>query len=114
MTDLPLFPDAPVPSRTPERERDRVLAAHRAKAGRRFLELAGALMVSHLRRCGPTSGEVLVDECKAAGIKPPADDRAFGAVFMSLVRRGEIVKVGSCPRRKGHLTAGGSVYAAAT
>jgi len=86
----------------------RALDAAEAKR-RGFRDAATAFVVGHLRTNGPTSGEVLTDLCKAAGIRPD-DDRAFGAVYMSLARRGTIQKVGTVNRLKGHNTAGGNVW----
>lgn len=62
-----------------------------------------------LVRFGPQPGETLTDEAKKHGFRPH-DDRAFGAVYSALVRRGEIRCVGSCPREKGHSTAGGRIW----
>lgn len=73
-----------------------------------FTADAAAFMWAHLA-LGPASGEDLTDAAKAAGLIPP-DDRAFGAVFQMLLRRGVRV-VGQCPRRKGHGSAGGRIYA---
>lgn len=58
---------------------------------------------------GDTSGEVLTDSCKAAGIVPP-DDRAFGSIYAWLVRTGQIRCVGMVARTKGHGTSGGRVW----
>jgi hypothetical protein len=74
-----------------------------------FSERAEAFVLNYLRNHGDTAGEVITDACKAAGIRPH-DDRAFGPVYMRLARRGEIRKVGTCARHKGHLTAGGNVW----
>lgn len=81
-----------------------------AKAERRGFDTdaARACILGELER-GPQSGEALVSACKAAGIVPH-DDRAFGAVFGSLKRRGLIVEHAYCRRAKGHGTAGGIVW----
>lgn len=71
---------------------------------------AAAVIVAHLEQHGPTPGERLTEACKAAGIVPD-DDRAFGPVYMGLVRRGQIEKVGTVRRERGHGTAGGNVWA---
>lgn len=74
-----------------------------------FLERACAHVTAYLATHGPTSSEDLSIHCKTAGIVPH-DDRAFGAVYRTLARRGVIVRVGEAVRRRGHLTAGGSVW----
>jgi hypothetical protein len=66
----------------------------------------------YLAEHGPASSEEMVDALKARGLAPQ-DDRAFGGAFIALSRKGEIVKHGACLRRKGHLTAGGVVWALA-
>lgn len=94
-------------------ERDRILAALARRAGDRFRSNAGAFIVRYLREHGATAGEVITDACKAAGITPPPglDDRAFGPVYGRLSRAGAIRKVDTVARRKGHGTAGGTVWA---
>lgn len=74
-----------------------------------FGSAAETFIVRFLAQQGPTSGELLTNACKAAGIVPH-DDRAFGPVYMRLARRGVIVKVGVSVRVKGHLTAGANVW----
>jgi hypothetical protein len=74
-----------------------------------FTERAQAFVVAYLQQHGPASGEAITDACKGAGIVPP-DDRAFGAVYQGLARRGVIEVAGWCLRRKGHGTAGGRVW----
>jgi len=86
------------------------IRAENAEPG--FTERAADFIAWYLRARGPTPGELLTDLCKAHGIKPP-DDRAFGPVFKSLLRRGEIRQAGWCERRKGHGTGGGRVWEAA-
>lgn len=56
------------------------------------------------------SGEELVDAAKSAGFKGH-DDRCFGAVFASLVKRKQIRCVGFVTRVKGRGTAGGRLWA---
>ena len=80
---------------------DAIRAGHLGMARAAYL---AALLVDR----GPMSGEDLVDAARAAGFTP-ADDRAFGAAFQRLLRDGAKV-VGTCPRRKGHASAGGKVY----
>jgi hypothetical protein len=74
-----------------------------------FAADAGAFVVRYLRTHGPTSGETLTRECRAAGIEPH-DDRAFGPVYMRLTRAGVIEKCGTVRRERGHGTSGGNVW----
>ncbi len=69
--------------------------------------------VLDLLKEGPASSEQLTDYCKKQGIEPK-DDRAFGAVYLSLHKKGLIYKTGHCLRRKGHGTTGGNIWAACT
>lgn len=64
-----------------------------------------------LMRHGPLPGEVCTDAAKAHGFHPH-DDRAFGAVYQSLVRANRIRFAGFCARTKGHGTAGGRIWQA--
>lgn len=75
-----------------------------------FREDAEEFVISYLRVHGATPGEVLTIECKRSGIVPH-DDRAFGAVYLSLVRHRVIERVGTVPRLRGHRTAGGNIWA---
>jgi hypothetical protein len=77
-----------------------------------FAELAREFILAYLAGSPPTSAEDLSDACLAAGIRPH-DLRAFGPVVQSLARAGKIVKAGACPRRRGHGTAGGNLWALA-
>lgn len=72
-------------------------------------EACAQFMLSHLRRCGPTSGEDLTDASREAGHNP-ADGRAFGGVIQRLHKEGLIEVYGWCLRRRGHATAGGRVW----
>lgn len=93
---------------------DHGMAISLAKAERsdpQFSEKAQAAILSHLRVVGSCSGEVLTDVAKAHGAIPANGDRAFGAVFKGLSRRGLIRCVGYCLRTKGHLGSGGRVWA---
>lgn len=86
------------------------LAADKAeRMGDGFRERAAAFVLGYLAQHGASSGELVTDAAKLAGIKPP-DDRAFGPIYAVLARRGQIVAVGFCARRKGHGTAGGRVW----
>lgn len=92
-------------------ERDVVLAQLEKRAGEMFAEKAGDFVLSYLTQCGVSSAEDITDSAKAAGISPViGDDRAFGAIYHSLARRGLIVKSGYCQRRKGHGTSGGNLW----
>lgn len=92
---------------------DRAIAAGKAKAlsiDPAFIESASAHITSYLRAHGVSSGELLVDSCKLAGIRS-SDDRHFGVVFRMLLKRDVIRWAGSCKRVKGHASRGGSLYA---
>lgn len=110
---LTLFDDLPDGPARVNRDRDEAIArvAANAEARRRqFVELAAGFVLAYLEMHGPTSGEVITNACKAAGIVPH-DDRAFGPVYMGLVRAAKIHKVGTCRREKGHGSAGANVWA---
>ncbi len=74
-----------------------------------FTEKAAEAILQHLQAVRQCSGEVLTDVARAHGAVPH-DDRAFGAVFKSLARRGLIRHVGYCQRTKGHGTSGGRIW----
>jgi hypothetical protein len=74
-----------------------------------FSAKAEKAILDHLRIVGQCSGEVLTDVARARGAIAH-DDRAFGAVFQKLSRKGFIRCVGFCLRTKGHGTAGGRVW----
>lgn len=78
-------------------------------AGASFNQDAQRFVLDYLATHGETSGEDLTNACVANGITPH-DERAFGAVFMALSKRGLIVKVGTCVRVKGHRTSGGNIW----
>lgn len=90
--------------------RDIKIAQVSKNAGEDFGERARAFVLAFLREHGPSSGEAITDACKVHGIVPH-DDRAFGGCFMSLSKRGMIVKAGLCQRVKGHATSGGNIWA---
>ena len=112
-------PDLFVPERLPARDMagairagDRAIALGAAKATRidpLFVERACAHVLSYLAEFGVSSGELLTDSCKLAGVKP-ADDRHFGLVFRTMLKRGLICWAGACKRAKGHASRGGSLY----
>lgn len=74
-----------------------------------FSERAAKHILYSLGHLKEASGEALTDLCKRDGITAP-DDRAFGAVYAQLVRKGQIRCVGFVPRAKGHGTSGGRVW----
>ena len=75
-------------------------------------DAARAAVLELLRKAGrPMSGEELVDRVQERGLVPH-DARAFGPVFQTLVRRGQIEAVGFAARRKGHGTAGARLWKA--
>jgi hypothetical protein len=78
-----------------------------------FSEVAETVILAHLRANGDTAGEVLTDIAVAHGARPH-DQRAFGAVFSRMSRRGLIRTVGFCMREKGHGTAGGRIWGLTT
>ncbi len=93
-------------------EGERLAALCAAKASRVTdfnAEDAGRFILSQLVRHGDMSGEALTDAAKAHGFRPHSD-KAFGAVFSRLSRRGLIRTVGFCLRAKGHGTAGGRTW----
>lgn len=90
--------------------RDLAMTQVSENAGPDFKMQATAFVVAYLTEHGPTSGEDLTDAAKAAGIVPGNTDRAFGGIYGGLVHRKVIERHSFCIRRKGHLTAGGSVW----
>jgi hypothetical protein len=108
---LPGLFDAPTRAQA-NTARDRAITAvtaHAEATRQGFLEAARDFIRRYLAAHGPTRGELLTVECKNAGIVPP-DDRAFGPVYLSLVRRREIEPAGEVRRERGHGTAGGHIY----
>lgn len=79
--------------------------AERAAPG--FVARAEAAVLAKLAT-GPASGEDITD-CvqQQVGFK---DGRCMGSVFASMLRRGLIVVIGECKRRRGHGSRGGSIY----
>lgn len=118
MSQLALIFDAPClvrpdPMPAARAMGDRAIAAGKAKAlsiDPAFIESASAHIEAYLRLHGVSSGELLVDSCKLAGIRS-SDDRHFGVVFRMMLKRGVIRWAGSCKRSKGHSSRGGSLYA---
>jgi hypothetical protein len=89
--------------------RDVGMARVEAKAGEDFSYRAQIFVIRFLADCGASSGEAITNACKKAGICPH-DDRAFGPVYLKLVREGRIIKVGTAKRLKGHYTAGANIW----
>lgn len=97
------------PSMAEAREaRDEGMALVEKNAGEVFRDRALVLIPSLLVD-GPMCCEDLVDLCKEQGVIPH-NDRAFGPVFLSLMRQGVIIKDGSRPRRKGHSAPGATIW----
>ena len=96
---------------SPERQLGAVMAD---KAAQRctpdFVARASKFVTDYLAVRGSAPGEIVVDLAKKAGIVA-TDDRAFGAVFGTLSRKGLIRCVGYCERKKGRGTAGGRIWA---
>lgn len=65
--------------------------------------------VLDLLHAGPLSGEQLTDRATTANLLH-GNPKRMGAVLAGLSRQRMIEKVGSCPRSKGHLTAGGILW----
>jgi hypothetical protein len=93
-------------------ERDEGMDRVSAKADRidaTFTDRAKAFVVHYLTIHLEESGEVIVSAAKDAGIIPH-DDRAFGGVFLALVNRGIIYRVGMVKRKKGHGAPGAQIW----
>jgi hypothetical protein len=91
---------------------ERAIALGAEKARRvapAFIERACAHVLAYLREHGVSSGELLTDSCKLAGIRSTSD-KHMGCVYRSLLRAGLIRWAGDARRTKGHLTRGGSLY----
>lgn len=94
------------------RQGQRAMDAGEAKARTvdpEFVERACTHMLAYLREHGVSSGEILTDSCKLAGIRS-SDDRHFGPVFRRLLSAGSIRWAGACRRAKGHASRGGALY----
>lgn len=94
------------------KKRDSVLATVQVSAGTDFSRRATAFILHYLsqQKEHRAPGEDITDACKAEGIKPPKDDRSFGAPIMALSKAGLIVKDGYCKRRRGHACNGGVIW----
>ena len=91
------------------RARNRMLDLSERVTSDEFRERAAAHIVGTLRERGPSSGEVLVSLCEAAGIRSTSS-KHFGTVFAGLNRRRVIECVGYGLRAKGHGTAGSRIW----
>ena len=89
--------------------RDLALRRVEDAAGPDFVERASAIVLEYLTQNGPTTAEELTNECKRRGIVPH-DDRAFGPVYLRLVRGKLIEHCGTTFRTKGHGTSGGRIW----
>lgn len=99
-----------MPAARMEGERLANLAADKAERDEEgFTEIARAFVLQYLGQHGASSGEVITDAAKVAGIRPH-DDRAFGAIYAWLSRQNRITAVGWCQRAKGHGTGGGRLW----
>ncbi len=107
----PLFRPQPTPAEVARAVGE--VAANRCEAAaeKRGFDSQGAanFILELLKKLGPCSGEFCVNQAKGAGFQPH-DDRAFGAVFQSLVRRGLIRCTGFGMRVKGHGTGGARTW----
>jgi hypothetical protein len=111
---LPGFYPTPEPMATWTTPAERIIQATAAKAEATtpgFHEAAKAFVLAYLDTHGPTAGEALTLAATAAGVTPGTDDRAFGAVYHALSRRGYICQSGWTNRERGHGTAGGRIWA---
>lgn len=112
-SDIPCVEQLTLDDALAAAERGMTLAIDKAqRTDPAFSERACTAILAHLRAAGPTSGELLTDIAKAHGARPE-NDRAFGAVYKGLLKRGQIVVVGYAPRLKGHGCIGAKVYALA-
>lgn len=61
------------------------------------------------KQTGPVAGEDITLAARQAGLRP-SDDRAFGSVYATAIRKGYIRFWGHCNRVRGHGTSGGKLY----
>jgi hypothetical protein len=81
------------------------------RSDQEFVAKATAAILAHLRAMGQASGEDLVDVAIAYGARP-AESRSFGGIFQKLSRQKLITYLRSdLPRRRGHGTSGGKLWA---
>ncbi|MFV0673643.1 hypothetical protein [Variovorax sp. tm] len=75
-----------------------------------FSRKALAFIVEYVQQRGQVPGESATLAAVNSGISPK-DQRAFGPVYATALRRGLIHVVGYVPRIRGHGSAGGKLYA---
>lgn len=75
-----------------------------------FTRKALTFIVDYVQQRGQVPGESATLAAVNAGIRPK-DQRAFGSVYATALRRGLIHVVGYVPRVRGHGSAGGKLYA---
>jgi hypothetical protein len=91
-------------------QRDKALAQVEHNAGAEFMDRAKAFVLRYLIcHLAGASGEDITDAAKAFGIVPH-NDKAFGPVYASLSRSGQIAKCGYAKRKKGHGTHGAILW----
>lgn len=91
-------------------ERAGKLAANKAeRQDDGFRERAAQFVLGYLAQHGVSSGELITDAAKLAGIRP-SDDRAFGPVYAKLLRDKKIRVTGVVARMKGHGCLGAKTY----
>lgn len=110
---IPAVPERRTALKVAKRRGDQAIAAGAEKAKRidpAFIEAACAHVRAYLTQHGTSSGEMLVDSCKLAGIRSD-EDRHFGAVFRRLLNAKQIRCTRSdVPRARGHGSSGGKLY----
>lgn len=89
--------------------RDNAMDSVERNAGKDFSAKAGAHIVLYLTEHSEATGEDITDAVKKKGCVPH-DDRAFGPVYLRLMRNGIIESVKFVPRRKGHGAPGAQVW----
>ena len=116
MNQLALLFEAPAASPytvSKARERGEVAGQRAADRAERqddgFRERARDFVLGYLAQHGISSGELVTDAAKLAGIRPQ-EDRAFGPVYAGLLRENKVRVVGLAPRRKGHGSLGAKLY----
>lgn len=92
-----------------ERARDRALAEVEANASKQFGKKAREFVLRYLKEHGATPGEKITQAGTEAGILT-AELRAWGPVYMRLVREGIIKNCGYCKRVLGNGTSGGNIW----
>lgn len=75
-----------------------------------FRAKALEFIVAFIRQQGQATGESATLAAVLAGIRPH-DQRAFGPVYQTAIKRNLIRVIGYVPRVRGHGSAGGKLYA---